>query len=140
MSILTEAERATFAKIVDYLIPEGEGMPSASQVGVPATLLDQVLAARPDLTEALVRGLRGVSDLPGETAAKRLNDTDPEGFHAVSLAGSGAYYMSPTVRTAIGYPGQESRPFDPETTMDYLHDGMLAPVIARGSIYRKAPK
>jgi hypothetical protein len=58
----------------------------------------------------------------------------------VSLAASGGYYMSPRVRDLIGYPGQENRPFDPDKTTEYLGDGLLAPVIARGPIYRATPK
>ena len=139
MSALTETDRATFAAIADYLIPNGEGMPSASQVGVPADLLDKVLAVRVDLVEPLLRGVRTVADLDGEAGANKLNDTDGEAFHAISLAASGGYYMSPLVRQLIGYPGQESRPFDPDKTTEYLDDGMLQPVIDRGPIYRPTP-
>ncbi|WBO21969.1 hypothetical protein [Sphingomonas abietis] len=139
MSALSSDDRETFARIADYLIPEGEGMPAATQVEVQNALLDKVLAVRPDLTEALVRGLRAVSGLAGDAAANRLNDDDAEAFNAVALAASGGYYMSPIVREAIGYPGQTSRPFDPDKTTDYLDDGLLAPVIARGSIYQPAP-
>ncbi len=139
MSNLSDTERQTFSRIADYLIPEGEGMPSASQVGVPDGLLDQVLAARPDLSEALLRALRSVADLSAVEAAKTLNETDPSGFHAVTLAATGGYYMSPIVRKAIGYPGQESRPFDPDKTTEYIDDGKLAMVIKRGSIYRPTP-
>lgn len=139
MTSLTSAERAAFARIADYLIPEGEGMPSASAVGVPDQLLDHVMAVRPDLTEALLRGLRNAGDLPGEAAARMINEQDAEAFHAISLAASGGYYMSPVVRQAIGYPGQESRPFDPDKTTDYIDDGLLQPVIDRGPIYRATP-
>ncbi len=140
MSALTETDRKVFGRIADYLIPEAEGMTAASQVGVAAELLDAVLAARPDLVEPLLRGLRFVSDTDAVSGANRLNETDPVAFHAVTLAASGGYYMSPRVRGLIGYPGQESRPFDPETTTEYLNDGLLAPVIKRGPIYRSTPK
>lgn len=140
MSKLTDAERKTFSAIADYLIPEAEGMPSASQVGVPAELLDKVLAVRPDLVEAMQRGLRAVAGLDGEAGARKLNETDGVAFHAVSLAASGGYYMSPQVRKLLGYPGQESRPFDPDKTTDYLDDGTLQPVIDRGPIYRPTPQ
>jgi len=43
------------------------------------------------------------------------------------------------VKQLIGYPGQESRPFDPDKTTDYLNDGLLAPVMARGPIFRPTP-
>jgi len=139
MSTLTDADRRVFGRMADYLIPEAEGMPSATMVGVSGTLLDAVLAARPDLTEPLVRGLRLVKDIDGVAGANRLNETDPKAFHAVALAASGGYYMSPEVKQLIGYPGQESRPFDPDKTTDYLDDGLLAPVMTRGPIFRPTP-
>ncbi|MGC4025203.1 MAG: hypothetical protein QM744_08660 [Mesorhizobium sp.] len=139
MSTLTDAERKTFAAIADYLIPEGEGMPSASQVGVPNEMLDKVVSVRSDLVEPLRRGLAAVADLDGHAGANKLNEEDGAAFHAISLAASGGYYMSPTVRQLIGYPGQESRPFDPDKTTEYLDDGLLQPVIDRGPIYRRTP-
>lgn len=140
MSALSDQERAVFAKMADYLIPEGEGMPSAVKVGAAGPLLDKVLSYRTDLVEALLRGLRQVSDMDGKAGAAHLGEHDPGAFHALSLAASGGYYMSEEVRRLIGYPGQESRPFDPHGTTDYLDDGLLQPVIDRGSIYRPTPE
>lgn len=139
MSIVNDEDRAAFAKIADVLIPEAEGMPAASAVGVPSHLLDLVLAVRADMLEPLLRALRSTRDLDGDLAVRQLHTTDPEAFEAVSLAASGGYYMSPTVRELINYPGQESRPFDPDKTTEYLEDGLLQPVIDRGSIYRPTP-
>ncbi len=79
------------------------------------------------LTEPLVRGLPLVKDLDAASAANRLNQADPQVSHAVPLAASG------------GYPGQESRPFDPDQTTGDLDDGLLAQMIAKGPIYRATP-
>ena len=43
------------------------------------------------------------------------------------------------VRAAIGYPGLEARPIDPDAAPDYLEDGLLDSVIARGPVYRPTP-
>lgn len=139
MSPLSETDRENFMAIADFLIPEGEGMPSASQVGVHDELIDRVLAVRVDLIEPLLRGVRAIAGLGGEVGANQLNENDAEAFHAISLAASAGYYMCPRVRQLIGYPGQESRPFDPDKTVDYLDDGLLQPVIDRGPIYRPTP-
>jgi hypothetical protein len=136
MSTLTEPEQHTFAAIADYLIPEAEGMPSASQVNVATELSERVFAVRHDLVDTVKSALGKVSGLAGEAAAKKLAEMDPAGFHAVTVVASAGYFMSPVTRNALGYPGQESRPFDPHKTTDYLDDGLLQPVIDRGPIYK----
>jgi len=45
--------------------------------------------------------------------------------------------MNPKVREALGYHGQLPRPIDPHP--DYLDEGLLQQVIARGPIYRPTP-
>jgi hypothetical protein len=137
---LEEGDRQAFAAIADVLIPEAEGMPSASAVGVHNAPLDHVLSLRPELAEDLLRGVRSLS--PGETggaAAERLNHDDPAAMGAIGLVASAAYYMQPEVWKLIGYPGQVQRPVRPEEEDDFREDGLLQPVIDRGPIYRKTP-
>jgi hypothetical protein len=137
---LDDALRRTFLAIADVLIPEAEGMPRASQVGVGGEMLDRMLALRPDLREGFMRGLRAaVGKAPAE-AAEALNRDDPVAFGAIGLMASAGYYMSPQVRKLIGYPGQESRPADPDETPEYVANGMLQQVIDRGPIFKATPK
>ena len=137
---LDDASRRTFLAIADVLIPEAEGMPKASQVGVGGEILDRVLALRPDLREGFLRGLRAAAGkLPAE-AAEALNRDDPAALGAIGLAASAAYYMSPQVRALIGYPGQENRPGDPDETPEYVANGMLQQVIDRGPIFKPTPR
>ncbi len=137
---LDDASRRTFLAIADVLIPEAEGMPKASQVGVGGEILDRVLALRPDLREGFLRGLRAAAGkLPAE-AAEALNRDDPAALGAIGLAASAAYYMSPQVRALIGYPGQENRPGDPDETLEYVANGMLQQVIDRGPIFKPTPR
>ena len=51
----------------------------------------------------------------------------------------GAYFLNPAIRAAIGYPGLEARPIDPDAPPDYLADGLLDSVISRGAVYRPTP-
>lgn len=132
--------RETFRAIADVLIPAAEGMPAASEVGVHEAVLDHILALRPDLTERLMRGLRAAAGRPAANAARQLNAEDPDALSAIGLVASAAYYMQPRVRELIGYPGQESRPADPDEVPEYVRNGMLQQVIDRGPIYRPAPK
>ncbi len=139
-SKLDDALRRTFLALADALIPEAEGMPAASQVGVGGDILDRILALRPDLREAFVRGLRAAAGKPAAEAAEALNRDDPAALGAVGLVASAGYYMSPQVRALIGYPGQESRPADPDSPPEYVTNGMLQQVTNRGPIFKPTPK
>lgn len=133
-------DRQVFAAIADVLIPEAEGMPAASAVGIQHDPLDHILGLRPELADDVLRGLRSVADeSTGSAAAERLNREDRAAMGALGLVASAAYYMQPEVRKLIGYPGQVQRPVRPEEEDDFREDGLLQPVIDRGPIYRKAP-
>ena len=45
----------------------------------------------------------------------------------------GAYFLNPETREALGYPGLERRPIDPDAAPDYDDDGLLASVDRAGS-------
>lgn len=140
MSKIDLSVRETFSVIADVLIPEAEGMPAASAVGVhePATL-DRILALRPDLTEPFIRGIEKSRGREPSEAAEHLHAHDPLALAAIGLVASCGYYMSPTVRQLIGYPGQVPRPVDPNEVPEYLSNGMLKQVQERGEIFRPTP-
>jgi hypothetical protein len=140
MEKVDEQVRATFAGIADVLIPEAEGMPAASAVGVHAEILDRILGLRPDVGEAFFRGIASARNKDPRSAAEELNARDPQALGAIGLVASAAYYMSPRVRELIGYPGQERRTYDPDETPEYVANGMLKVVEDRGPIYRPTPK
>ena len=141
MTTLGDRERAAFAAIADILIPAAEGMPAASAMDVQGAMLDRILALRPDLAPAFRRGLAAAAaGKPPQQAAEALNRDDGEAFAAIGLVASAGYYMTPAVRELIGYPGQENRPADPDRTPEYLANGMLQQVIARGPIFDPTPE
>lgn len=137
---LDDALRGTFLALADALIPEAEGMPAASRVGVGGDILERMLALRPDLRDAFMRGLRAAAGKPAAEAAQALNRDDQAALGAIGLVAAAGYYMSPKVRALIGYPGQESRPADPDATPEYVANGMLQQVIDRGPIFKPTPK
>jgi hypothetical protein len=141
MSTLDATLRETFAKIADILIPNAEGMPSASEMKVHGEMLDHILDLRPDLRENFLRGLTTAAGRGASEAANDLNKTDAAALTAIGLVASAGYYMTPRVRELIGYPGQQSRPEkDPDATPEYVSNGMLQQVIDRGPIFRPTPK
>lgn len=137
---LNDKLRGTFAAIADVLIPEAEGMPSATQVDVHGEILDRMLGLRPDLREPFLRGLQAAVGKDPQQAAEQLNKDDPAALGAIGLVASAGYYMMPKVRELIGYPGQEKRPGNPDEEPEYVTNGMLQVVIDRGPIYVPTPK
>lgn len=138
--LLNDADRATFAAVADRLIPAFGKMPAASTVGVQHTMLDLALQARPDLAEDFARGLAECSATAASESINALFRQDPAAFGAVNLVAVAAYYMTDDVRRLIGYPGQESPPYDPYETPAYLIDGSLERVMRRGPFYRPTPR
>lgn len=135
---LTDAQRAQLGAIADQLIPAGGGMPSASEAGVSGQYLDQVLKSLPDLSDALDTVLASVEGLEAAEALAVLR-ADPAGWGVLTAVVPGAYFMNPDIREAIGYPGLERRPIDADAEPDYLADGLLDSVVARGPVYRPTP-
>jgi hypothetical protein len=112
-------------------------MPSASEADVQGQFLDEVLAARPDLAAPLQATLESVAGLAPGAAIAQLRETD--GWGVITTVVPGAYFLNPETRAALGYPGLERRPIDPDAKPDYEDDGLLASVIERGPVYRATP-
>ena len=134
-----EAQRTTLGRLADELIPAGDGMPSASQADVAGRWLDEVIRLRPDLGPKLAGILERFTAIDADVAIASLQTSDPDGFFVLTEVVAGGYFLNPEVRRAIGYPGQQSVPIVPEDPPDYERDGLLAPVLARGPIYRPTP-
>lgn len=137
--LVDDSLRARFLAIADILIPEADGMPSASQAGVGGEVLDRAMALRPDLMDDMLRGLGRVSEAAPGNAARALFEQDPTAFASIGLLAGACYYMIPRIRELVGYPGQERRTYDPEAVPEYVTDGTLQRVIDRGPIYRPTP-
>ncbi|CUR58789.1 conserved hypothetical protein [metagenome] len=134
--MLTDDDRSTFAGIADVLIPDAEGMPSATQAHVPERHLDEALSYRPDLAEGLQQALGAARGLPAEEAIELLNTEHIPAFEALGTLLAGAYFLSPDVRELIGYPGQVPTPArdDVDSYLDLLEN-----VLERGQVFRAVP-
>jgi hypothetical protein len=135
---LTGEERKRFGELADLLIPQAHGMPSVTEAHAEESSLDRVLRWRPDLAEALHSILRAD---PTTSAAQRLEAVraDEDAWSALTLVTAAAYYMTPSVRDRIGYPGQVGRILRDDDFILIVESGLLEPVLERGPIYREPP-
>jgi hypothetical protein len=131
---LDDDERATFARIADELIPAAHGMPSAAEV-VNADRIAFVLRSRPDLADPLKASLR--AEL-GKNVQSRLNvlADEPANIAALQLTIVAGYYTDKRVRELIGYPGQMALEVKSWLVPEYLEEGHIDAVLARGSVWR----
>jgi len=128
-------ELATFGAIADRLIPAAHGMPSAADV-VTAERLRFVLTSRPDLVEPLLVALRAqLADDP-EARLELLARHEPVALGALQLAIVGGYYTDRQVRELIGYPGQQALTVRAWEYPEYLDEGLIDAVVARGPVWR----
>jgi hypothetical protein len=127
-------DRETLAALADLLIPEADGMPSASQAGATGAWLDEVLRVRADLEEPLVQLTEAARGRDAGHEVERLRAEQPELFEALTTAVAGAYFMNDKVRERLGYPGQQAKPLERDLDLE-----LLQPVIDRGTIFRPTP-
>jgi hypothetical protein len=128
-------ERAAFSAVAGRLIPAAHGMPSARDV-VGDARLRFALTARPDLVEPLRAALRG--ELGDDPAARlaALERDEPGHLDALLLVLVGAYYTDKDVRERLGYPGQEAKQLYSWKVPDYIEEGLIDQVLARGPVWR----
>lgn len=135
---MSDTDARTFLSLADDLIPAHKEMPAFSTVCSYKDALE-ALDFRVDLKEAFHRALTADAASGAAAALDHLAANDDEAFGALSSIALCTYYMNPTVREKIGYPGQENVTYDSKATQSYLVDGSLARVIARGPIYKPTP-
>jgi hypothetical protein len=137
---LTPDEHRTALAVATALIPAGSAGLVASQLPDYERWLSRALAARADAFHAITRVLADFDGLDGAqlTTALRERHEEPE-IQAVCSVIAGAYLMSQGVRERIHYPGQHPNPPPFDEAADQIMDGILDPVVARGSIYTAAP-
>ena len=124
--------------VADYLIPDHGKMPRFSAACTYADAL-AALDFRIDLKDGFARAVS--AELAGgeEAYLETLYRDDNEAFTALATVLVCTYFMNPTVRALIGYPGQENVAYDTYATQSYVTDGSLAKVVARGRKYRPTP-
>jgi hypothetical protein len=142
---LTGEQRDLLAALADVIFPAAEGMPAASELDLTGEWVERALSAMPSgVEDDLVRVLADIPDAAADAAAvvDRLGREQSADLDVLVSVISGAYYLHPTVRSLIGYPGQRPRALPAEEVSDspfYLLGGPLDRVRKRGPIYRPTP-
>jgi hypothetical protein len=134
--IVDDELRDRLRRFADVLIPAAHDMPAASEVGVADGQLDKVLAVRPDLAEPLARAVAGVDPADHVTSLASLRERDRGAHDALLLVVAGGYYIDADVRRRIGYDGQQPVEVRPEIIPNYVEEGLIEPLLARGPVYR----
>ncbi len=130
-----EAQLAAFTAVAGHLVPAAHGMPSAGEV-VGAARIRFVLESRPDLIEPLGAALRpGLGDDPAARLAALERD-EPDLHSALVSTVVFGYYTDKDVRERLGYPGQEAKTIYSWQVPDFIEEGLIEPVLARGPVWR----
>ncbi len=139
---LAADERSALVRIADALIPARGDDTAPSATPDYARHLDRALAARGGDFDAVLGAaaeLAGVDDAALLDRLRALHASRDPAFEALSAIVCGAYLTVPEVRARIGYPGQVHRPAPFDQAAEEIMDGILDPVLERGSIYTPAP-
>jgi hypothetical protein len=132
---LGPAEREALAAVAGVLIPAAGDMPSAAAV-LTDDRLRFVLAARPDLAAPLRAALRPDLGPDAQARLETLGRDEPEALAALQLVIVGGYYTDSRVRELIGYPGQMALTVRSWEYPEYLEEGLIDAVLARGPVWR----
>jgi hypothetical protein len=135
LATLDPAARARLAAVADVLIPASHGMPSAADV-LTDDRLHFVLAARLDLVEPLGASLRPELGEDAQARLDALGRNEPAVLAALQLVIVAGYYTDKRVRDLIGYPGQLAIEVRSWLYPEYLEEGLIDAVLARGAVWR----
>jgi hypothetical protein len=135
LATLGTRERTTLAALAGRLIPAAHDMPSAADV-LTDERLRFVLTARPDLVAPLRAALR--TDLGDDPQARldSLGRDEPATLAVLQLVIVAGYYTDRDVRERIGYPGQMALTVRSWEYPEYLSEGHIDAVLARGPVWR----
>jgi len=142
-------DREILRAAIDEIIPAGDGMPSASQVGA-VDYLDRLSRQIPGLGELLHKALRSFTEisvkqfqkdfvsLPSEHRIKVLRDFEHQSsqdFPALRDAVYEAYYTQPQIWKLIGYDFHATNLQGPQ--MKSFDESVLADVCKKPKFYRE---
>jgi hypothetical protein len=137
---MTIEHRVKLSALARLMLPGDGVMPAGDTLGLHQVGggVDRVLAIEPAYGPAMVAFLDTVVTLPATMAeVEVLAQSAPRGFAALGTVLANAYFMEPATRAAIGYPGQEA--LDSSVGLTDGDRALLAPVAARGPIWRAVP-
>lgn len=131
---LSDAERASLARVAETLIPARGDIPSAAAEPGFWDMLSSALDARSDAFGDIVDALRELALVDDGELWSKLQALDVEGpatFQALSAVITGAWLLTPGVRDRLGYHGQQSDKARLEEAVDEISSGILDAVVER---------
>ncbi len=146
-SILSDAQRAMLAAVLNRLVPAAGNMPAAGDLGI-AGFVESVAAGSTGKRRTLLDGLvqielaasdRGGSfaDLPEAAQTDALRSVEasgPEFFQELVTQTYRGYYTNEAVCGALGYRPPNREDYDPLS----FDESLLEPVRRRGQIWTNA--
>jgi len=146
---LTPLQRASLDLVLDMIVPpSAEGrMPGAAEVGVPAYLCAEAPDALPELCreleelerrahERFARGFAELEERERKSLVEAMRAQEPAFMSRLALETLACYYQHDRVLAGLGVEARPPYPKGYEVAPGDL--SLLAPVRARGRIYRDA--
>lgn len=134
--VLTPGELTTLRAVAVVLLPGNETSPAATSLPDIDALLNRAAEALGPEAAELKQTLAA---LPAEITwdgLKALFETDADAFDLISTTAAGAYFMSPSVLEALGYPTGPRKAARIDQAANELESGILDPVMERDSMVR----
>ena len=116
-------------KLADVLIPSAPGFLSATEAGVGDDLLAQATTYAPTLPALLRRVVATLDGGAPQTTLLSLKQDNPAAYDAFCETIAAIYFLSPQVRSSVGFPAREPKPA--KVDVSDLED-LLLPVIEGG--------
>ena len=148
-AFLSEAQAALLADVLDSIVPGGDGLPGAGELGV-ASHLDSAVSGSTRLRRVFSEGLAaieiassrmfsrafsGLSEDQRVEVLKRVESQHMHFFHELVRQTYAGYYTRPDI---VGLLGLEARPPQPlGYVLEPFDPSMVENVKRRGKIYRE---
>lgn len=134
--VLDDAEHCALLRAAEWFLPPNEQYPTFAAADpnrqVLALVLDQLVPLETELRAALAAIPEyGVADY-----LDNLPAAAPDHFDMLRTLCLGWYFTCRPVWHVLGYTGRRPIPIRAGEAEEYLSDGLLAPVVERGKIYR----
>jgi hypothetical protein len=124
---------AHLRQVAAILLPGDGNSPSANDLPDYTDLLSRAVEAIGSESDALEGALSSLPERPTMAVLEQFSIDHPKSFELVAATVAGAYFMSPTVLTSIGYVIGERSAARFDQAAEELGTGLLHPVLERTS-------
>ncbi len=146
-----QAQRELLHAVLDQIIPAGDGMPAASEVG-GVEYLDRLASQTPEIKRDLEKSLTALQELASRQSGKdftalspadrvetlkKLEKQQPEAFGSLRDYVYESYYTQPKIWKLIGYEFYPTNAAGPK--MNPFDESVLAKVKMIPKLYREVP-